>query len=294
MNPTNRVAIVINPNIDGARDTAEAATKWLAQRGVDAVIGAVRVPTANHATANATARYPTPSETIDGCDLIVVLGGDGTLLSVARTPGSETVPILAVNLGHVGFLTEVTDKELEPTLDSIICGEYETEERMMLEYDAAIDGGETRSGFVLNDLVIREHDHLVQLAIYVDNEYFIDFRGDGMIIATPTGSTAYSCSAGGPIVHPSADVILLTPICSFALAVRPFVVPATSDVRIVVDSPMPRGHLRADGQEEYSLTQGCHVSARRAKKTITLVRSFERDFFAVLRTKLHLGNLPGR
>lgn len=293
MTSIKQVAIVINPRLAGADETAATARAWLAQRGIGAHIGAVRLPDRATLAGEDGRTYGTPPEVIAGCDLIVVLGGDGTLLSVARAPGSEAVPILAVNLGTVGFLTEVTRKELEATLAYLVEGNYETDERMMLEYEATIDGDKTRSGFVLNDLVIRENEHLVELDVYIDDEYFVRLRGDGLIVATPTGSTAYSCSAGGPIVHPACDAILLTPICSFALAMRPFVVPSSSEIRVVVRSPMPRGHFRADGQDEYLLTQGCHITARRASKTITLVRSFERDFYAVLRSKLHLGNLPG-
>jgi len=292
MRTISQVGIIINPGLPEAAETAHEAKAWLDSRGVASRIGAIKV-SADVGSAMGL-RYPDPSDVIGGCDLIVVIGGDGTLLTIARTRGSESVPILAVNLGNVGFLTEVTRKELDAALARLLSGDYETEERMMLEYEATLDGKPMAGGYALNDLVIREDEHLVELDVYMDEEYVVRLRGDGLIVSTPTGSTAYSCSAGGPIVHPSCGGILLTPICSFALAMRPILVPPSAEIRIIVQSKTPTGVLRADGQEQYRLRQGCHIAARRADRTITLVRSSERDFFGVLRTKLHLGNLPGQ
>jgi NAD+ kinase len=285
------VGVIVNPRLPDALAVAREAAEWLAAQGVEVCIGRSDAPPSEK---DAEGDLAAPGEVVAYADLLVVLGGDGTLLGVARRDGSDRMPILAVNLGNLGFLTEVARVELESALGAALRGDYQTDQRMMLEYTVYDEGRRRSHGFALNDIVIREDRHLVCVDAYIDDEFFVTYNGDGVLIATPTGSTAYSLSAGGPIVDPRCDAILLTPICPFQLAMRPFVAPASARVRIVVRSETPSGMLRADGQEQYPLSQGCEVQAWRARKTIRLIRSRERDFYGVLRAKLHMGDLPHR
>lgn len=285
-----QAGIIVHPRIPDALSTALEAREWLGSRGIGAKIARVHLPSVGE-TLEPDGVSPI-GEVVSESDLLVVLGGDGTLLSVSRTPGAEAVPILAVNLGNLGFLTEVARGELYNALSSALGGKFEVDERRMLEYVVCDDGAQRASGHALNDVVVREESHLICLDTYIDGSYFVTYNGDGLIVSSPTGSTAYNSSAGGPIIDPGSDAILLTPICPFALAMRPFVARGSSRIRVVVRSAAPRGTLRADGQEQYPLTELCEIDVWLSDRTISLIRSRQRDFYGVLRAKLHLGSLP--
>ena len=285
-----RIGFIVNPKLKDAFGVAERASAWLEDRGAEVAV----------AIADVEADAPPPpamplrpcAEVVAGADALVVLGGDGTLLGVARTTGSENVPILAVNMGHLGFLTAFTRDETESALDRVLRGDYETERRTMIEYEVVVNEARQAHGYALNDIVVRENAHLLSLEVSADGGRLFSFRGDGMIVATPTGSTAHSVAAGGPLIHPGCDALLLTPISAFVLAMRPIVMPASCHITLTVTSTTPSGVLRADGQEQHSLVEGSEIRARRADKALTLIRSRERDFFGVVRAKLHLGDLP--
>lgn len=285
MSGFQHVGIIVNPAIPEAAAVAQETQVWLASKGLSSSVGAVNAPGADNRVDGAE-----PLESvIQQADLLVTLGGDGTLLGAARAAKSEHAPILAVNLGNLGFLTSVTRAEMNPALLRVLEGDYETDERWMLHYEMESDGGKMIRGSALNDLVIRDNAHLIALQIQVNDESPFTMRADGMIVATPTGSTAYSVAAGGPIIHPNCDAIILTPISPFTLGMRPMAVPGGARVEIAVVSKAPSGALRADGQEQLPLKEGSVVRVRRASKTIALVRSRKRDFYAVLRAKLLRG-----
>jgi NAD+ kinase len=224
-------------------------------------------------------------------DLVVVLGGDGTLLSVARLVGKQELPILGINLGSLGFLTEIPVIGLYPALESYLRGDYTTSRRMMLNISHT-RGGETIGVYeALNDAVINKGApaKIIALNTSVDSSFLATFKADGLIVASPTGSTGYSLSAGGPIVAPDIDCLLITPICSHTLTNRPLVVSADAKVIITMDSPIENVMLTLDGQVGVPLEYRDVVSVRRAEYRTRLMLSGSTDYFEVLRTKLKWG-----
>jgi len=225
-------------------------------------------------------------------DLVVVLGGDGTLISTARIIGERDIPILGVNLGSLGFLTEIALDELYPALEKCLAGDFRVSERIMLRAVVERDGRETASHLVLNDVVINKGAlaRIVDLKTKVNSLDLATFKADGLIISTPTGSTGYSLSAGGPIVNPSMNCIVITPICPHTLTNRPIVIDDGSVVDITVKSLDDEDiFLTLDGQVGLELRSGDRIHVSRANHTAKLVMSEERDYFAVLRTKLKWG-----
>ncbi len=224
-------------------------------------------------------------------DLIVVLGGDGTLLSVARLVERPQVPILGVNMGGLGFITEVGIDELESVLASTLAGDFAVEKRMTLEIRLHPKKGRPRTFRVLNDGVITKgaRSRIIDLETYVGKEYLCTYRADGLIISTPTGSTAYSLAAGGPILHPSLGAIVLTPICPHTLTNRPIVVSSKSTIRVTLRSSGDTVFLSPDGQEGILLNNGDVVEARDYNVSVSLVKAPSRSYFEVLRNKLKWG-----
>jgi NAD+ kinase len=224
-------------------------------------------------------------------DLVVVLGGDGTLISVARLVGESEVPILGINLGSLGFLTEIPVSGLYDALESCLFRECKISKRMMLNVSLVRDGKEIGSYLALNDAVINKGApaKIISLDALVDGLFLATFKADGLIIASPTGSTGYSLSANGPIVDPTIDCLLITPICSHTLTNRPIVVSADTDITVVLHSQMENVMLTLDGQVGIPLERGDEMRVSRAKFRTRLILSDESDYFTVLRTKLKWG-----
>jgi len=225
-------------------------------------------------------------------DMVVVLGGDGTLISTARIIGERDIPILGVNLGSLGFLTEIALDELYPALEKCLRGDYRVSERIMLQAVLERDGREIASHLVLNDVVINKGAlaRIVDLRTTVDSFDLTTFKADGLIISTPTGSTGYSLSAGGPIINPTMNCIVITPICPHTLTNRPIVIDDSSVVAITVNSLDDKDiYLTLDGQVGLELRSGDMIHVSKAQHTTKLVMSEERDYFAVLRAKLKWG-----
>ena len=224
-------------------------------------------------------------------EMIIVLGGDGTLLSVARLVGDHEVPILGVNLGGLGFLTEITLEELYRVLERVIQGDFVTDERVVLNA-AVIRRGERLAEFVvLNDAVINKGAlaRIIDLEATINGEYLTTFKSDGLIISTPTGSTAYSLSAGGPIVYPSLHCMIITPICPHTLTNRPIVIPDDVEIRAYLKTKQQEVILTLDGQQGFSLEYEDVVEIRKAEGRILLIKSPYRHYFELLREKLKWG-----
>jgi len=224
-------------------------------------------------------------------DMVVVLGGDGTLLSAARSIQKKRVPILGVNLGGLGFLTEVTLEELYPMLEAILRGDYETDDRMLLTARVSRKDRVVQEFAVLNDIVINKGAlaRIIELETTVNHEYLTTYRADGLIISTPTGSTGYSLSAGGPIVYPSLHSIIVTPICPHALTNRPIIVPEDVTVGVTLHSDAEEVLITLDGQVGFEMQMNDLVEVRKGEGFITLIRSPSKSYFEVLRTKLMWG-----
>jgi NAD+ kinase len=232
-------------------------------------------------------REAIPSQT----DILIVLGGDGTLLSVARLKGIESIPILGINLGGLGFLTETLKEETFKVLERVVAGDYKTEKRLMLM--ATVYQGERviEKSTVLNDVVINKGAlaRIIDLETYIDGGYLTTFKADGLILSTPTGSTAYSLAAGGPIVYPSLDSIIMNPICPHTLTNRPLVLPDSVEIRVILKSANQDVHITLDGQAERPLGTGDVVEVRRAGAYIHLIKSPHKTYFELLRAKLRWG-----
>jgi NAD+ kinase len=284
--PIRRVGVVVKPNLDGGPRVLRDLVGWLTARGIAPVLDEAGAAVEGSGSQRVVSADVLPAES----DLIVVLGGDGTLLSTARRIAGAgcDVPVLAVNFGSLGFLTETTLPELYGALERVVAGTAGLETRMMLHMRIARDGAVRHETPVLNDVVVNRGplSRMTDLSVSVDELFVARFRADGLIIATPTGSTAYNLSAGGPIVHPSVDAIVLTPIAPHTLTNRPVVLPAT--IALTIQPLIGSGEIfaTADGQSGYPLTAADVVEVGRAERPLRLVRSTERSYFGVLRQKL--------
>ncbi|MGH7555020.1 MAG: NAD(+)/NADH kinase [Longimicrobiales bacterium] len=227
-------------------------------------------------------------------DLLITLGGDGTLLRGARMVAEHHTPVLGINLGYLGFLTSVAPEELEEKLTRLFAGDFWLEERFTLEALVVSNGGRSGVPFIaLNDAVLHKGGfaRVVRLAMYVgpDRQEVASYSSDGIILSTPTGSTAYSLSAGGPIVDPSVECIIATPICPHTMVVRPLVLPASSEIVVEPLSPTGELILTVDGQDGAGLRPGDRLVVRRGDAVVRLVRFFDQNFFSTLRRKLNWG-----
>lgn len=233
-----------------------------------------------------------PREEMPGkVDLILMLGGDGTLLATARALGEHDVPILPVNLGGMGFLTSVTLDELYGILDLVLAGKHRVSERILLCAEVLRDGKAVHSYLALNDAVLNKAAlaRITDFDLYLDEGYACSYKGDGLIIATPTGSTAYSLAAGGPIVFPVVHAFLITPICPHSLTNRPLVVPDTMKIRVEFHSSEESIYLTLDGQVGVELQRGDQITVFKAEKAVQLVRPSRKTYFEILRDKLKWG-----
>ena len=281
-----RVGIVAKTDRPEAKAVVPELTEWLTNRGLQVVLEketAALYPR----TSSVARKADLPAQ----ADLLIVLGGDGTLLSVARLVGDLSVPILGVNLGGLGFLTATTLDELFPALETLLTGQMMVEERMMLRAQVLRRGERLSEYAALNDVVITNStmSRIINLAVEVEGQAATDYRADGLIISTPTGSTAYGLSAGGPIVYPTMQAVVLTPICSHTLTNRPIVLPADLGIQVTLLTENQDVMLTLDGQVGYALKARDTVEIRQAAPRIRLVRFPQKHFFSVLRTKLKWG-----
>ena len=227
-------------------------------------------------------------------DLLVVLGGDGTILRTVRFVSEYDIPIVGINLGEFGYLTEVNLNEMYSALELIVKGEYQTDKRMML--DITIRQGEDtiRQQSILNDVVITRGNlsRILNLETTVNEGYLTTFRADGIIISTPTGSTAYSLSAGGPIVFPEQDSFIINPICPFTLTNRPIIIPDDAEIKVILWTKGQGATLTLDGHVSYTMRSGDSILVKKSLYVTNLVSSPHRDYMEILRTKLGWGGSP--
>ena len=259
--------------------------KWLQDRGVEVLLG-------REAGQSAGLPGMARKELPDHVDLVVVLGGDGTLLAVARAVGERRVPVLGVNLGTLGFLAEISQDELFPTLEDILAGRLRTETRMRLDVRVEHEDRELGRYLALNDAVIAKTalSRMIDLETWADDVEVTTYHGDGVIAATPTGSSAYSLSAGGPLLLPGIGAIVLTPICPHALTQRPIVLPESCRVEIkVIDTRGGEVHLTVDGQVGRQLREGDRVTLSASDVPLQMLVPPDRNRFEVMRNKLRWG-----
>lgn len=279
-----RVGIVAKPDAPAAREVVARLVEWLWGRGL--TVSADKDTASLAPTVSAVSRVDLPGDV----DFLIVLGGDGTLLSVARAVGDLGTPILGVNLGGLGFLTATTLDEMLPALEAFLEGRMVIEERMLLGARVRRGSAVVFESLALNDAVIMKAamSRIINLSVSVEGQYATAYRADGLIVSTPTGSTAYCLSAGGPILYATMDAIVLTPICAHALTNRAMVLPGDHrvEVTLLADQEVM---LTVDGQVGFGLREQDTVEVRRAVPRIRLVRFPQEHFFAVLRTKLKWG-----
>jgi len=281
-----RIGIVAKPNKPEAEPVLRNLITWLRDRGCEVVPDQEAATICPEAGAGLTR-----AEVVARSDLLVVLGGDGTILSVARLIGSREVPILGVNLGGLGFLTEITLDELFPTLEAVLRDQFAVSRRLTLSARVLRDGEVIASYEALNDAVLTKTalSRIVDLETHVNGEYVATFRADGLIVSTPTGSTAYCLSAGGPIIYPSLPALVIIPICPHTLTNRPLVVPDSAMVEILQGSAGEDVHLTVDGQVGVPLRHRDVVALQRSDRSISLIKSPKLNYFELLRTKLKWG-----
>jgi NAD+ kinase len=243
--------------------------------------------------AGASIEFVPKPELVDICDLIVVLGGDGTYLSIARLMKTHSVPVMGINMGQLGFLTEIKKTEALQTLEDVVAGKpFSVSERALLEVTLERKGKKIFQGPVVNDAVISKGAiaRIIGMQVGVNGQWAYTVRADGLIVSTPTGSTAYSLAAGGPIIEPSLEAIVLTPICAHSLTQRPLVLSDQSKVQIRLNHRPGHVLLTLDGQDAVDMKEDDIVTVRRFKKhSLKLISSASRDYFSLLREKLKFG-----
>jgi NAD+ kinase len=281
------VGIISRPRREDIARVVPPLIAWLRAHGVEVVSDSE-----TGGCIGALAGETQDRENVAMCaDLLIVLGGDGTLLSAARMAVEREVPILAVNLGGLGFLTTVPQDEIYQILEEIFSNKHRISHRVMLEAEVIRGGTVIRRQIALNDAVINKAAlaRIMDLELRVDGEYVTTYKADGLIISTPTGSTAYSLAAGGPIVYPIVEAFVVTPICPHTLTNRPLVIPDSAKVEIDFKAEDDEVFLTLDGQVGIELTRGDHIVLRKAREKLYLVRPARKTYFEILRTKLKWG-----
>lgn len=268
-----------------AVDVALELKRWLCERNIEVLVE--RNLAADMGEPEGVAGRELPQRV----ECIIVLGGDGTLISVARKVGALNVPILGVNLGSLGFLTEITLDGLYDELERVLSGDYTVSDRLMLEAGIVRDNEQVADYQVLNDVVINKGAlaRIVDMEVWVDDQYLTTFKADGLIVSTPTGSTAYNLAAGGPIIYPGLHCLVITPICAHTLTNRPIIVSDASVIRIIMRIDEERVFFTADGQVGMALQAQDVVEIRKANMCTHLIKSASKEYFEVLRTKLRWG-----
>jgi NAD+ kinase len=291
MTAIKRIGVVVKPHQPDALDTLCRLTEWLNQKEIQLVGQAEIAHEQIERQTGCAVEIVKDDQLAPSVDLILVLGGDGTMIATARIIGDAEVPVMGVNYGGLGYLAEFPIEELFAALESILSGEYKVQKRVMLAVE--LWRGEeliTRSR-VLNDVVVNKSAlaRIIEMEAYLDSQFVNRFRADGLIVATPTGSTAYNLSAGGPVIYPSMNAVVITPICPFTLSNRPIVVPDESMIEVRLMTDKEEVALTLDGQVGVPLQVRDRIMIRKSRTTFNLVQPPNRNYFDVLRDKLKWG-----
>ena len=280
------IGILTKPKFPDVKHILTDLVAWLRERKKEVVFDAKTAALIGESASNQKTQITTRS------DMVLVLGGDGTMLSAARLLEERAVPILGVNMGGLGFLTEITLDQLYPALEKVFAQEFMVEERLMLRADIHRHGEHVAKATVLNDVVVSKGTlaRMIEIQILIDGQFVTRLRGDGLIVSTPTGSTAYSLSAGGPIIHPTVQALILTPICPHTLTHRPLLVPRGVALEVTLTSQVEGAMATFDGQVGVALAQGDTVGIAVSEHQTQLIRLPDRTYYDLLRRKLKWGD----
>jgi NAD+ kinase len=281
-----KVGIISKPKKAEVGEVVPALLDWLRKREIE-----VYVDKETAATLASPEKSLSRNQMPSSVDLLVVLGGDGTLLATARALAGKPVPILAVNLGGLGFLTVITRDELYPTLERVLIGDFQTERRVQLAADI-VRADETIASFLaLNDVVLNKGAiaRILDFEVYVDGKFVSNFKSDGLIVSTPTGSTAYSLAAGGPVVSPGVPAFIVTPICGHTLTNRPIVISDSAKIEVIAKSQRESAYVTVDGQLGIAARSEDVVRMIKAASCVELIQPEEKNYFEILRQKLKWG-----
>lgn len=291
MSSIARIGIVLKPHQPEALKTICELVVWLAARSIK-LVGGPEIERERIAHETGCAVEEVESDKLAAeVDLILVLGGDGTMIATARMIGDQEVPVLGVNYGGLGYLAEFRIEELYSALESILSGNYRLDKRVMLAVELQRGDASITTNRVLNDVVINKSAlaRIIEIEAFLNRQFVNSFRADGLIVSTPTGSTAYNLSAGGPVIFPSMNAVVITPICPFTLSNRPIVVPDNAEIELLLKTDHEEVALTLDGQVGFPLKVEDRVTIRKSGTTFNLIQPSNRNYFDVLRDKLRWG-----
>ena len=286
-----RIGVVVKPHQPDALQTLCRLTAWLQERQITLIGGQTLDRERIEHETGCAVEVVADNELAKSADLIVVLGGDGTMIATARMISESEVPVIGVNYGGLGYLAEFRIEELFSALEAILAGDYKLERRLMLAVELRRDEQVVTQNRVLNDVVVNKSAlaRIIEIEAYLNEQFVNSFRADGLIVATPTGSTAYNLSAGGPVIYPSMNAVVITPICPFTLSTRPIVVPDDSVIEVRLMTKNEEVALTLDGQVGFPLQVGDRIVIRKSETTFNLVQPMNRNYFDLLRDKLKWG-----
>jgi NAD+ kinase len=286
-----RVGVVVKPHQPDALQTICRLVEWLNEHSIS-LIGTPELEKerVEHATGCAVEMVP-GEELAAHVDLIIVLGGDGTMIATARMVGDREVPVLGINYGSLGYLAEFRMEEMFPALEAILEGSYQIDSRVMLAAELFRADEQLMHTRVLNDVVINKSAlaRIIEIEARLNDQFVNSFRADGLIVSTPTGSTAYNLSAGGPVIYPSMNAVVITPICPFTLSNRPLVVPDDAVIELCLKTPKEEVALTLDGQVGFPMAVEDRIVIKKSRTSFKLVQPMNRNYFDVLRDKLRWG-----
>jgi len=282
------IGVISRPRRANLSTVVPPLLQWLESRGLRVIY--------DEETASALPDHPksfTREELADQSQVLLVLGGDGTLLAAARVAAARCIPILPINMGSLGFLTSFTVEELYPALEETLAGRSSMSQRVMLQIDLVRAAQVVDRQHVLNDAVVNKSAlaRMIELELAIDDDFVCRYRADGLIVATPTGSTAYSLSAGGPIVHPSVESILITPICPHTLTDRPVVIRDSSRIEVKLAGSAESAFLTLDGQKGIPMQAEDTIRIQRSPLCLKLIQPPKKSYFEILRNKLKWGEV---
>jgi NAD+ kinase len=286
-----RVGVVLKPDLPKAVETVGELLKWLAARGLTLCAGPRLERDAIEQATGCKLETVELERLAGAVDLIIVLGGDGSMIGTARLMGDYDIPVLGINYGTLGYLAEFRIEELFPALESVLEGDYLVEERVRLSVDLVRGGALLMHNRALNEVVVNKTAmaRIIDIEAKMDGQLISQFRADGLIISTPTGSTAYNLSAGGPVVYPSMRALVITPICPFRLSDRPIVVPDDTTIEVTIKTPREEVYMTLDGQVGHPIEVGDQILIRKSSAAFKIVQPSNRNYFDVLREKLRWG-----